>query len=656
MKLSVVIVNYNVENFLEQCLTSVLKASSGVETEIFVVDNNSVDGSVKMVKNRFPGVRLIENHDNKGFSKANNQAIHEASGQYILLLNPDTVVEDDSFRKIISFMDEHPDAGGLGVKMVDGKGKFLPESKRGLPTPDVAFYKISGLSHLFPHSKLFGKYHLGYLDKDKTHKIDILSGAFMLLRKETLQKTGLLDESFFMYGEDIDLSYRIIKAGYCNYYFPETTIIHYKGESTKKTSANYVLTFYRAMTIFATKHFSPKNAKLFSLLINIAIFLRAGLAILFRIFNSLLLPVLDFAVIYTGFYIIKGYWENFVIQNADYYPAVYICLVVPIYIVIWIVSILLSNGYEKPVKLGKVLQGITIGTIIILVLYALLPEFYRFSRALILLGALWAVIGSSVLRLILHMTGVKKFRIGTQFNSRFVIVGSREEAERVESILKKAHPKVEFIGKVRVKKEDAGDDFLGDLLQIRDIIQIYKIEEIIFCSKDLAAGQIITLMTELQHTQVDYKIAPAESFFLIGSNSINTTGDLFIVNVNAISKKVNKRNKRLFDLLASLILVITLPVSVFIVKNPLGFLLNIINVARGNYSWVGYCLLKGYNDDRLPEIRKGVLDPSDILNGPHMTEEFIKSMNISYARDYHIVNDINILYKGFRKLGKRTEK
>lgn len=657
MKLSVIIVNYNVENFLEQCLNSVLIAAKGIESEIFVVDNNSVDGSVHMVKEKFPSVILIENKDNKGFSKANNQAIRQSSGEFILLLNPDTVIEDDTFKKIVSFMDEHPDAGGLGVKMVDGKGLFLPESKRGLPTPEVAFYKIFGFSYLFPRSRVFGRYHLGYLDNDKIHKIDILSGAFMLLRKEVLQITGLLDESFFMYGEDIDLSYRIIKAGYNNYYYPETTIIHYKGESTKKTSVNYVLTFYRAMIIFASRHFSPKNARLFSLLINMAVLFRAGIAIIHRIVNALTLPILDFGLIYTGFYLIKEYWEKFVLHNPEYYPSVYHWLVIPIYITVWIISVFLSAGYEKPVKIRKIIQGIVTGTLIILVFYALLPELYRFSRALILFGALWALFSSTGLRLILHLTGIKKFRIGMPYNKRFIIIGSNSESERVADILNKANRHTEFVGKVRIdadSKEENG--FLGDLTQIKDIILIYRIEEIIFCAKDLPSGQIISLMTELQHTQVDYKIAPPESYYLIGSNSINSPGDLFVLHVNAISKTINKRNKRLFDIAASIIMMILFPVIIFIVKKPYGLIMNIVAVLQGKYSWIGYCQSGDVKDERLPEIKMGILNPTDVLNNSGLTEEFINNLNIVYARDYHLLNDINIFIRGFRKLGLTKKK
>ncbi|MCL1822013.1 MAG: glycosyltransferase family 2 protein, partial [Prolixibacteraceae bacterium] len=282
MKISVVIVNYNVRHFLEQCLYSVFKALEGIESEVFVADNNSVDGSCHMVREKFPSVKLIENNMNVGFSAANNQAIRVAGGDYVLLLNPDTVVEENTFSKTLAFMDAHPDAGALGVKMIDGKGHFLPESKRGLPTPWVAFYKIFGLSALFPHSRKFGKYHLSYLNKDQTHQVDVLCGAFMLLRREALDRTGLLDETFFMYGEDIDLSYRIFQSEYKNYYFPETTIIHYKGESTRKGSLNYVKVFYNAMLIFSRKHFSSGNFRLFSFFIHIAVYFRAFLAIMRR--------------------------------------------------------------------------------------------------------------------------------------------------------------------------------------------------------------------------------------------------------------------------------------------------------------------------------------------------------------------------------------
>ena len=268
MKLSVVIVNYNVKFFLEQCLYSVLRATESMDSEVFVVDNCSTDDSLEYLRPLFPQVIFIENKDNVGFSRANNQAIREAKGEYILLLNPDTVVGENTLTRTCEFMDEHPEAGALGVKMIDGQGFFLPESKRGFPSPWNSFSKMSGLAQLFPHSKFFGKYHLRYLDEDQLNEVEVLAGAFMLLSKQALDKAGLLDETFFMYGEDIDLSYRISKEGYVNYYFPEI-ILHYKGESTKK-NIKYVRNFYEAMLIFFNKHY-PHSNWIFKLMIRAAI-------------------------------------------------------------------------------------------------------------------------------------------------------------------------------------------------------------------------------------------------------------------------------------------------------------------------------------------------------------------------------------------------
>ncbi|MDR2147514.1 MAG: glycosyltransferase family 2 protein [Tannerella sp.] len=268
MKLSVVIVNYNVKYYLEQCLDSLLKSVQNIDSEVFVVDNCSTDDSIAYLRPKFPTVRFIENTENIGFSRANNQAIALSSGAYILLLNPDTVVGESTMENVCLFMDNHENTGALGVKMLDGYGNFLPESKRGFPTPRNSFTKMTGLSKLFPKSKTFGGYHLRYLDENEVHKVDILAGAFLLLRREAIEKAGSLDNDFFMYGEDIDLSFRIKQAGFDVYYLPEP-IIHYKGESTRK-DIRYVKRFYEAMLIFFNKHYPHSNG-LFKGLIRLAI-------------------------------------------------------------------------------------------------------------------------------------------------------------------------------------------------------------------------------------------------------------------------------------------------------------------------------------------------------------------------------------------------
>ncbi|MEI8007165.1 MAG: glycosyltransferase [Bacteroidota bacterium] len=654
MKLSIVIVNYNVRYFLEQCLHSVQNACKGIEAEVFVVDNSSVDGSVKMVSEKFPDVILIANKDNLGFSTANNQAMSRAKGEYILLLNPDTLVEDDTLRKVVGFMDEHQDAGGLGVKMIDGKGKFLPESKRALPTPLVAFYKIFGFSSLFPRSRIFSQYHLGYLDKDKTHIIDVLAGAFMLLRKTVLDKIGLLDESFFMYGEDIDLSYRITQAGYKNYYYPETRIIHYKGESTKKSSINYVFMFYNAMIIFAKKHFSKKNARSFSMMIHSAIYLRAGVSILTRFANRILLPLLDALMIYAGMYFITFYWEkNFIFQYGGHYPPEFMLVAVPLYILFWLISVYVSGGYDRSIMLKKVFQGMLVGTVLILLLYSLLSENYRFSRALILFGAMWGLMIMLAVRVFLHLSKFNGFQLLTIKNKKFVIIGEKEESERVSDLLQKTGMNPAFVGLVSYRPIKGNTNgFIGSLDQIKDIITIHKIDEVIFCAKDIPAQVIIDKMSELKDAQVDYKIAPPESLSIIGSNSINTSGDLYVVDINAITKKSNRRNKRVFDLVAGLITLLLYPLFIFLVKNPLGLARNIILVLISKKSWVGYTPASGAQAQHVPLIKKGILNPLDALKSKQISEEDKNRINILYARDYHLTNDINIMFKGFRDLGR----
>ena len=278
MKLSVVIVNYNVSHYLLQCVDSLSHALRGTDSEVIVVDNHSRDNSVTLLRQYHPEVRIVENLHNLGFAKANNIAIRQSRGEYVLLLNPDTIVSESVVKGVISFLDSHPEAGSAGVRMLNAAGTVAPESRRGVPTPMTAFYKLSGLCGMFPNSRRFGRYYLGHLPWDSPQQIEVVSGAFCMLRTSVLKKVGLLDEDYFMYGEDIDLSYRILKSGATNWYVPET-ILHYKGESTHKSSFRYVHVFYQAMHIFFRKHFSHLGLFI-SIPIKTAIIVKASSALL----------------------------------------------------------------------------------------------------------------------------------------------------------------------------------------------------------------------------------------------------------------------------------------------------------------------------------------------------------------------------------------
>ncbi len=649
MDLSIVIVNYNVKYFLEQCLHSVSKAIEGMNAEVFVVDNNSVDGSCSHIRERFPWVRLIENRENVGFSKANNQAIRLSTGKYILLLNPDTVVEEDTFMKSYKFMEVHADAGGMGVKMIDGRGRFLPESKRGLPTPWVAFYKIFGLAALFPKSRKFGQYHQGYLPEDEINEIEVLAGAFMFLRKETLDKAGLLDEDYFMYGEDIDLSYRILKEGYKNYYYPDTTIIHYKGESTKKGSLNYVLVFYNAMIIFAKKHFSSKNARHYSMVINLAIYLRASMAVSRRFVKRIYRELIDAIIIFTGFLIGLPFWESFKFNSENYYPDEFLYYVVPGYILIWIISAYYSGAYDKPIKFWKFLRGIFIGTFAILVIYALLPESMRFSRALILLGTAWTLIATGFWRWLMHIAGVKDYKLDLNKKKRIVIVGEQNEADRVSKVLGKTQIKPEIVGYVSPEQEYS-EPYIGSVDQIAEISRIHKIDEILFCAANISSQRIIKIMTRLTSLAVNYKIAPPESLSIIGSNSINTSGELYTIHFNSIGKESNLRSKRLFDIAVSLLLIPSFPVWVWFVKKPLKAILGLVQVLVGMKTVVGYYTGGDNDHSTLPKLRNGILTTLSNFQNEQTDPQVAARINMIYAKDYKTVNDLQILWKGFRYL------
>jgi GT2 family glycosyltransferase len=659
MDLSIIIVNYNVRYFLEQCLHSVQGAIGrltevGYEAEVFVVDNNSVDGSPGEVRQKFPGVILIENRENTGFSRANNQAIARSSGRFILLLNPDTVVEEDTFLKCIDFMDSHADAGALGVKMINGRGAFLPESKRSLPTPRVSFHKMFGIAALFPRSRRFGKYHLGYLDPDSTHVVEVLSGAFMFIRTEILEKTGYLDENFFMYGEDIDLSYRITLAGYRNYYFPGTTIIHYKGESTKKGSLNYVKMFYQAMIIFAAKHFSSRKARSFSLLINLAIYFRAALSLVRRFVSRIYRPLLDGLIIYLGYLFVLPFWEQVRFDTVDYYPPRFIQVMVPFYILIWLISLYYSGSYDKPMRLFSFLKGHLLGTLAILVIYALLPLEWRFSRALIFLGSLWAIIGTLGFRLLLHLAGVTDYEIDLNKQKRMAIVGMEDEARRVSKLLQETQARPEIIGFVSPSSEDAAEDlhpdYMGHIEQIDEIAAINRLDEIVFCSKDLPSRRIISIMTRLIGSSLDFKIAPPESMSVIGSNSINTSGDLYTIHFNSIGKESNQRNKRLFDLVSSFLLLISFPLWFLFVKGHFNSVGNTLWVLLGLRTWVGYLSSEHDEQPDLPPLKTGILNPGSHYPPESLSPERINEINIVYSKDYRILNDLLIIARNFRKI------
>lgn len=638
MKLSVVIVNYNVRHFLEQALGSVRRALAGIEGEVWVVDNNSVDDSVRMVQEKFPEVRLIANPDNPGFARANNQAIRQCTGEYVLLLNPDTLVEEDTFSQCITFMDAHPEAGALGVKLIDGSGKYLPESKRGFPSPWVAFCKTVGLSAIFPKSRIFNYYYLGHLDENTTNPCDVLVGCFMFMRRSALDRAGLLDEAFFMYGEDIDLSYRIVQAGYKNYYYPHTKIIHYKGESTKKGSLNYVRTFYQAMIIFARKHFTGRRAGLFVLMLQAAIWLRAGLTLVQQLARKIWLPALDAAVIFVGLIVVKNFWANYFYKNPDYFKPDVLWFNFPLYTAIWLICVWLNGGYDDRYDLRRLVRGLAIGTLLAAAVYGFLDEEHRPSRAQLLLGAAWAVAATVALRAALHFAQYKNLHIGSERVKNLVVVGSSDETARVLGLLNQAAVRLNFIGRVGHGDEPGA---LANLNQLPEVVRIYRVDEVIFCSKDLRAQEILAWMTRLGPA-VSYKIVPEESMSIIGSSNKNEPGELYTIAIRFnIARGRQRRNKRVFDLVGCLALVLTVWYWALFSKNRGTLARHWGNVLLGRQTWVGYAP-NAQNGD-LPQLKSGVFNPLHAQRGVQPTEAMVARLNFLYAKDWKVWRDMEVM-------------
>lgn len=638
MKLSIVIVNYNVSYFLEQCLLSVDKALEGIDAEVFVVDNNSVDNSVTMVASKFPNVHLIANKHNPGFSIANNQAIRISKGEYVLLLNPDTVVQENTFKDSITYMDAHPKVGGLGVRMIDGKGQFLPESKRGLPTPWVSFYKIFGLSKLFPKSKKFGQYQLTFLDEMDTNDVDVLSGAFMFMRKSVLDEVGLLDEAFFMYGEDIDLSYRIQLGGYKNVYFPETSIIHYKGESTKKGSINYVRVFYKAMEIFAKKHFQGQYPAWLLGIIQLAIYFRMSLAIFSRIQKIIRIPILDAIVFYSvAQLLLSTYWNS---KNATISEE-WFSFIPGIFTLFVLFGFAFLGNNKSPVKIKKVFKDGLLLAFILLLAYNFLPEAFRFSR-----------VGSFSLALSIPLVGVfsrilyskilGQFDLQNKSVKNAILLAEPEEAKRIQEVLTTTAIKHHIFKTVSPTEMDQTD--------WNELISVGRIKEIIFSGKSLSSEKIMELMSKVKHTHVDIKIAPSDSIYIIGSNSVNENGELYSMDINALKKSVNLRKKRVFDLIISAGLLIFFPILLWF-KNFRACYSILGKVITGKLTWIGF-----FKEDEtirlLPQIPDGVFGPKYKTKG--MSKLWLTQSNRLYARDYSMVQDLEILL-GHLFLGRKED-
>ncbi len=636
--ISIIIVNYNVRHFIVECLESYRRSKhEGLNIEIIVVDNASIDGSVEVIASQYPDVQLIANKDNVGFSTANNQGIKLSKGKYILLLNPDTLLEEDTLRICYEYMESHANVGALGVKMIDGAGKFLPESKRALPTAWNSITKLVGLSSVFSKSKLFNGYALGHLSPDEQHNIQVLCGAFMFMPRQVLDKVGLLDERFFMYGEDIDLSFRIIKGGYEIHYIPDTTIIHYKGESTKKGSLNYVKTFYNAMGLYVDKHYDSGQAAVFGKFLKVGIWARASISATKRLVFNLFPKLLDGLLLFGGLFAFSKTWARYYFEDNSYYEGGPLLWNIGLYSTIWIVAAWLI-GYYKKSTWEKRIQAVLIGLVAILGIYGLMDESYRTSRVLILGGAL-------VSWLVLSLTSVLSRKLKSKHkNKKLLIVATQERADNIKSQLALSKADTEVIGVVFPQNGAHSKSYLNNISKLGELSKVLKVDEVIFSTEDMTTKDIMKTMINLD-TKLSFKIAGDESLSILGSKSSNTAGEIYDVDLHYnLNSEYHIHIKRVLDVLVSILGIVLFPILIVINKfRVLAVLQSLFQTLVGVKTWVGYVgVTKDFQN--YPILREG------IFHNTVATNANARETNRRYAKNHNIWIDLEVILKNIHNI------
>ncbi len=555
MDLSVIIVNYNVRPFLENALVAIRRALQGIDGEIIVVDNASDDGSAEMVA-RFPDVQLIQNSENIGFSRANNIAIRRSRGNLLLLINPDTVVQEDTLRVMMRFFDTHPDAGLAGCKILNPDGTFQLPCRRSFPTPWVAFTKVFGLSALFPRTRLFGRYNLTYLSPEETYPVDAVSGSFMMIRRDVVEKIGGLDESFFMYGEDLDWCFRVAQAGYKVYYVHETSIVHFKGESTRRSNIDELEHFYGAMQLFVEKHYARSAVVRFFLKAGIA--LRGLAAAMARVVRPAASAALDGLLLDLALFL-SAYWYfgNPTHFTFNAHPVVW---VVPAGILIAVASAVgLYGAYRHSIARAGLAVVVSYLVISALVFFA---KGFAYSRIVVVLSGLLTFVFVPLWRLLrLVLKGHGTGRAGL-FGSRTLVVGT---GAVVEEVLRKLRARMgngyEVVGLIDVNRKRLGErlagvEIVGSTENIRKVIYDLRVSEVIFAVDELLPyGAILEVIARSSTPGVNFRLVPNSQDAILGKTRIDDLETLPLVDIEYnLSRSWNRAAKRAFDVVFSLLL------------------------------------------------------------------------------------------------------
>jgi len=683
LNLSIIIVSYNVGSYLRQCLQSVFQSEVVTSYEVIVVDNYSLDDSCQIVKEEFPQVKLIQNKNNHGFARAANQGVRYSRGKYVCFLNPDTLLSHDSLSTLLNNYESHPEIGCLGPKILNPDGSLQLACKRSIPNLQSAFFKLTGLSTLFPHSKKFGQYNLSYLDENKIHKVEAVSGSCMMIRKDIFDKTGGFDESFFMYGEDLDLCYRISRLGANIIYNPNTTIIHYKGESVKNAPIDMVSVFYSALRIFYKKHRKDRLSwRVMQPLVSLASYLHQ-MTSYFKSAASRMLPAIwDGVSILTGFVLASVFWFGVYYNTPILQVKVFTYWPLLLDVTVsWYLASLFLKLYHKNL-MSYVRAIFTAGiSFFIAATTTYLFEFFAYSRAILVFSFLFIALFTASWRLLFFLLyKYKKIHLSGHsplLTRNAAVFGSGNISAQIgEAIANAPQSGIQILGYIGDKKnDDSALPLLGKSKDIRGIISMYKLHEIILPGDIIGIKKIIHLMEKVKGSKVSFKLVPKGQQMLIGKGIIEDIPGVPLLDIEfPIFNKLHFFLKRVFDTItASMVMIITLPLHIYFLfsgklkkeriwtlgsnkmylhtyNTKIAFfriLPQFIQVLKGEMSIVGAERVQSNKADPHLMILPGMTSLSGLNKSGTKDPRFYDQY---YAMHYSLIFDLEILIKSIIKI------
>jgi GT2 family glycosyltransferase len=657
--LSIIIVNYNVKEFLQNLIHSIYQAVKNISYEIIIVDNASEDGSIEFLKDKFPDVKLIENKKNLGFSKANNIGLKEAKGDYLLLLNPDTIVSEDTFDEMISFFKENKAAGLAGCKILNPDGTLQLACRRSFPGPWTSFCKVTGLSSFFPNSRLFARYNLTFLDENKTYEVDAISGSFMMFTREVYEKVGGLDEDFFMYGEDLDLCYRIQKSGYKVYYVHSTQIIHYKGESTKRSSFDETRVFYGAMHLFVKKHLS--SSFLVEIILQTAIFLTRIFAFLKKRRLIVVAIIMDFLFFDIVLKTIEKLWVHVAGWHGFPESAYPIVFTVPALIHVLTASALRVYRKES-LSILRNIAAVIVGFFIVSSITFFFKDF-AYSRALVLISYILLIFVLSFWRAFVRLFFRMDINKENLSGRKTVIVGVNTPAVNIAEKLKSRSTNIHnVVGYISISKKDIGENIkglpvIGSTDNLARVLRDNKIREVIFSAEEITYNQMMSLVASCHGESVEFKLVGNNLDFLVGKQSVSIMDDLSLIEINYnISEPAAKITKAFFDYSVSAIVLFLVYPFIYLISmltrrrsEFIDFILGVPSIMAGRASFVG---------PKDPGKAGGLYLGKKGLTGLWYIEnskgDETEKLDIFYAKNQNIWLDLEILGRSVNKMWNKS--